>query len=105
LVELLKELRKGYNDLILDLAEDNMITHLEKGNLTATFYTLNTRGRERGWIAKDNSPVDEEKRQDLVAFVSGFQAARSLPPTGSNAGRSDLLACEESSRPSPSISQ
>jgi hypothetical protein len=105
LVDLLKELRTGYNELVLDLAEDNILMHLEKGNLTATFYTLNTRGRERGWIARDNSPAEEEKKQDLIAFVSGFQAARSLQQKESTSDHNGLPDQKEPDHPSLNISQ
>ena len=40
------------NEELLDMAEDQLLTMIRKGNLTATIFYLKTKGQARGYIEK-----------------------------------------------------
>lgn len=64
-----KELANGYDQFVLDMAEDNIIKLLEDCDSTATYYTLNMRGEKRGW----NKEKKEDRSAELNALLSAQQ--------------------------------
>lgn len=50
LKEAVDDARKSYDHKILDKAEENIENLLEKADTSSTFYALNMRGHDRGWI-------------------------------------------------------
>lgn len=78
--ELLNLLRNGYDDLVLGMAEDNIVTLLEDCDSTATFFTLNTRGEKRGWVPKGagNSQSAEQAIAQLKLTLSEQQELAEL---------------------------
>lgn len=73
-------LRNGYDDMVLDLAEDNVVSLLENCDSTTTFFTLNTRGEKRGWVPKGagNSQSAEQAIAQLKLTLSEQQELAEL---------------------------
>lgn len=75
--ELLAQVRQGYDDIVLNMAEDNIISLLEKCDSTATFFTLNTRGDKRGWVPKGANQISADDKVTLDRFAAAIALERS----------------------------
>jgi len=106
-LELMNALRSGYDEIVLDMAEDNVVKLLEQCDSTTTFYTLNMRGDKRGWN-KDKKPdttqelnrmiVLEKENADLQAKIAELQAKLPLDHSGSQAASKLLQEAPDKSQ-------
>lgn len=94
--EFLKKLRNGYDDLVLDMAEDNMVNMLEEGDATATFFTLNTRGQKRDWNPRQSQyHINAEESAKITAFFAQIGLTRKAAQV-SDSSTSNIAISDES---------
>jgi len=64
-IELMNNLRNGYDEMVLNLAEENVIAFLEEGHYQMTTYVLDRKGHKRNW-----QPTPDEKAEELNQVVA-----------------------------------
>ena len=61
--KVIEEARKAANERFLDIAENALLKNVRKGKETSIIYTLNTRGRERGYGNRTEHTI---KKDDTI---------------------------------------
>lgn len=75
--ELLKELRAEYEQTLLDEAENTLLFAISRRDtdlgsaLKSSFYVLNNKGRERGYVSRYNAEVvtDDDQVRPIIQFI------------------------------------
>lgn len=81
LIKLVSELRHEFDSLLLDSSEDTLLyaqtkRDVDLGNaLKASFYILNNKGRERGYIHKDSFDITVAAPDSLSVVVESVEGS------------------------------
>ena len=96
----LTEICLSYRESLIDLAEENLRTELERGSTKATLFTLKTLGRTRGYVERketevathtsqsvDLTKLTDEQLADLERLMDTVHTTIDITPDGSEDAR------------------